>query len=161
MASEIATILKSLSEVALSGGDRHALATALVTGVARAVPAASWVGIYWLEGPELVLGPYLGPPTDHTRIPVGVGVCGTAVAEDKDQVVDDVRQRPNYLACSAKVKSEIVVLIRSAGKVIGQLDLDSEKVAAFGTDDHLMLKAAADSFGGLLAGLREPAAPRG
>jgi GAF domain-containing protein len=159
MSAETATILKSLSEAALGGADRHALATSLVTAVARAVPAASWVGVYWLEGDELVLGPYLGPPTDHTRIPVGVGVCGTAVAEDRDQIVDDVRQRPNYLACSARVKSEIVVLIRSAGRVVGQLDLDSERLAAFGPDVHVTLKAAADSFGGLLAGL--PAAASG
>src|SRR5262245_32904635 len=71
-----------------------------------------WVGIYRLEGDTLVLGPYAGPHTDHDRIPVGHGVCGTAVAEDRNQVVGDVRALTNYLACNLETRSEIVVLIR-------------------------------------------------
>src|SRR5437868_734938 len=69
-----------------------------------------WVGIYWLRGDELVLGPYVGDATEHTHIPVGQGVCGTAVAENKNQVIADVRQISNYLACSVKTRAEIVVL---------------------------------------------------
>jgi L-methionine (R)-S-oxide reductase len=153
MSCEAGSLLKILGEVALQGGDRDALGQALVAGLKDAFPQASWVGIYWLQGQELVLGPYLGPPTEHDRIPIGVGVCGTAVAEDEDQVVDDVRKRANYLACSSTVRSEIVVLIRAGGRVVGQLDLDSEKVGGFSGDDHCVLKAVADSFGGLLASL--------
>jgi GAF domain-containing protein len=143
-------LLRKLQRVALEGGDRDAMGRTLVRELRQSFPQASWVGIYWLEGQELVLGPYLGPATDHTRIPVGVGVCGTAVAEDEDQIVDDVRTRANYLACSAAVRSEIVVLIRGSRGVIGQLDLDSERVAAFSGDDHCVLQAVANSFGGLL-----------
>mgnify|MGYP003456864100 CR=1 FL=1 len=91
-------------------------------------------------------------PAKLTKL-ILLAVCGTAVAEDADQLVEDVRQRPNYLACSAKVRSEIVVLIRSAGRVVGQIDMDSERVAGFSADDACVLKAVADSFGGLLAGL--------
>ena len=145
--------LKILSAEALKGADRDSLAASVVGALKEAFPQASWVGIYWLRGQELVLGPYLGPTTEHTRIPVGQGVCGTAIALDEDQLVEDVRTRSNYLACSARVRSEIVVLIRSAGRVIGQLDLDSERVAGFTPDDHCVLKAVADSFGGLWAGL--------
>jgi GAF domain-containing protein len=148
-------VLKILLAEALKGADREGLATSVVQALKQGFPQASWVGIYWLQGQELVLGPYLGPTTEHTRIPVGQGVCGTAVAEDEDQRVEDVRTRSNYLACSARVRSEIVVLIRSAGRVIGQLDLDSEQVGGFTADDHCVLKAVADSFGGLWAGLPE------
>jgi GAF domain-containing protein len=150
-------ILKSLSGAALHSRDRESLARALVEALRQTYPQASWVGVYWLQGNELHLGPYVGPPTEHTRIPVGTGVCGTAVAEDADQVVPDVRERPNYLACSPKVRSEIVVLIRARGLVVGQIDMDSEKVGGFSGDDACVLKAVADSFGGLIASLPAPA----
>jgi L-methionine (R)-S-oxide reductase len=146
-------ILQHLSGAALSSGDRDSLAKALVDVLRQTYPQASWVGVYWLEGNELVLGPYVGPPTEHTRIPVGKGVCGTAIAEGADQLVPDVRERANYLACSAKVRSEVVVLIRARGQVVGQIDMDSEKVDGFSGDDACVLKAVADSFGGLLASL--------
>jgi GAF domain-containing protein len=153
-------ILKSLSGAALLSRDRETLARALVDALRTTYPQASWVGIYWLQGSELHLGPYVGPPTEHTKIAVGTGVCGTAVAEDADQIVHDVRERPNYLACSPKVRSEVVVLIRARGQVVGQIDMDSEKVGGFSGDDACVLKAVADSFGGLLASL-EPAEREG
>lgn len=74
-----------------------------------------WVGIYTLQGSELHLGPYHGPTTDHLRIPVGRGVCGTAVAENRNQIVADVRELTNYLACNLETRSEIVVLVREPG----------------------------------------------
>ena len=76
------------------------------------LPHFHWVGVYWLKGNELVLGPYVGPPTEHVRIPVGRGVCGTAVAENMNQIIEDVRELDNYLACNLETRSEIVVLIR-------------------------------------------------
>ncbi len=151
MPCDATPLLQALSAEALRAGDRDALAAAVVRALKEAFPQASWVGVYWLAGQELVLGPSLGPPTEHTRIPVGVGVCGTAVAEDADQRVDDVRTRPNYLACSPTVRSEIVVLIRSRGQVVGQIDMDSEQVGGFSGDDACVIKAVADSLGGLLA----------
>src|SRR5580698_2678279 len=66
-----------------------------------------WVGIYWLKQGGLVLGPYIGAATEHTHIEIGQGVCGTAVAEGRNQVVRDVRQIANYLACSLKTRAEI------------------------------------------------------
>jgi L-methionine (R)-S-oxide reductase len=146
-------ILKLLSGAALKAGDRDSLAEGLVAALQETYPQASWVGIYWLEGNELRLGPYIGPPTEHTSIPVGTGICGTAIAEDADQVVADVRERSNYLACSPTVRSEVVVLIRSRGQVVGQIDMDSDEVGGFSGDDACVLKAVADSFGGLLAAL--------
>jgi L-methionine (R)-S-oxide reductase len=91
-----------------------------------------WTGIYELfpDG-VLRLGPFVGAPTDHVFIGVGNGVCGTAVAERRNINVPDVRERANYLACSAETRSELVVLIRSGETIHAQIDIDSHSVAAF------------------------------
>ena len=104
----------------------------------------NWSGIYLLEGETLVLDEYVGEATDHTRIAVGVGVCGTAVAEDKNQVIADVRELSNYLACSLVTRSEIVVLIKKEGKTLGQIDIDGHEVAAFDKSDEAFLEKLAD-----------------
>lgn len=107
-----------------------------------------WVGVYILKGNELHVGPYTGPVTDHVRIPVGRGVCGTAVAENKNQIVDDVSTLGNYLACNLDTRSEIVVLVRNeSGGVIGQIDIDSTRIKAFGPDDERFL----DQVGRIIA----------
>jgi GAF domain-containing protein len=147
---DAAPVLAALAGATAGEHDRDALARIVVREIGRALPQASWRGVYWLEGDTLVLGPHEGPPTDHARIPVGRGVCGTAVLEGKDQVVPDVRARANYLACSAAVRSEIVVLVRVSGHVVAQLDLDSERVNAFSEDDHRYLTAVARAFGACL-----------
>jgi L-methionine (R)-S-oxide reductase len=99
-----------------------------------------WSGIYRLEGEMLILDAYVGAHTDHTLIPVGRGVCGTAVSEDKNQVIEDVRELSNYLACSLHTRSEIVVLIRSEDAVLGQIDIDGHTVAAFDRTDEALLE---------------------
>jgi len=93
-----------------------------------------------------VLGPYVGAATEHTVIPVGQGVCGTAVATDTNQVVIDVRLRDNYLACSLETRSEIVVLIRDPqnGQILGQIDADGHAVGAFDASDEALLEAIAE-----------------
>ncbi len=102
-----------------------------------------WVGIYLLQDNELVLHNYMGDPTEHRRIPVGVGVCGTAVAEKRNQIIGDVTQVENYLACSLDTKSEIVVLIRDKDTIYGVIDVDSDQPDAFGPDDESLLNAIA------------------
>ncbi len=111
-----------------------------------ALPGYDWSGVYRLEGDELVLDEYVGAATDHDRIPVGRGVCGTAVAEDRNQVVDDVRELTNYLSCSAQTRSEIVVLIRKDGRVLGQIDIDGHQVGAFDRSDEEMLERVAEAL---------------
>lgn len=107
-----------------------------------------WVGVYLLEEDEelLVLHEFVGEPTEHDRIEVGVGVCGTAVAEGRDINVPDVDDVENYLACSPDTRSEIVVLIRDpdGGRIFGQLDLDSDRPGAFGERDRRELAKVAD-----------------
>ena len=103
----------------------------------------TWVGIYLLHGNELVLGPYEGKPSPHTRIPLGRGICGAAAAEKATIVVDDVNADPRYLACSTETRSEIVVPIMRGGDVLGEIDVDSDRPAAFGAADRELLESIA------------------
>ena len=106
------------------------------------------MGIYLLHDDTLELGPYVGEPTEHTRIKVGVGVCGTAVAREEDLNVPDVTAATNYLACSLATKSELVVLIRGRdGRILGQIDIDSHTRAAFGPEEEAAVKRVAKELG--------------
>ena len=108
------------------------------------LPTYNWSGIYRLDGEELILDAYVGEETEHTRIKVGVGVCGTAVAENANQVIHDVRELSNYLACSLKTRSELVVLIREGDNIIGQIDIDGHEVGAFDLSDESLLEKMAE-----------------
>lgn len=118
--------------------------------VASLSPKFNWVGVYVLKGKFLELGPFIGADTDHRRIPIGKGVCGTAVAENADQNVPDVRELNNYLSCSLETRSELVVLIRDRnGKILGQIDIDSHTVNAFGESEEKAVKQVANELGEL------------
>ena len=140
--------------------DRDGLLTAIRSAVAAApnaqsamqqavrllkdgVPHYTWVGIYVLDGKELVLGPFLGKPSPHTRIPLGQGICGAAATERATIVVDAVNADPRYLACSIETQSEIVVPIMRDGDVFGEIDIDSDQPAAFGAADRALLEPVA------------------
>src|SRR5437879_12657324 len=103
---------------------------------------------YMLAGKELVLEAFAGRETEHTRIPVGQGVCGTAVALGEDQNVPDVRAVGNYLACNLETRSELVVLIRRGPTNLGQVDVDSDVPAGFPEDDHRTMQAVPDAVAG-------------
>lgn len=118
--------------------------------VASYSPRFDWVGIYVLDGDVLKLGPYLGAKTEHTRIRVGQGVCGTAVSENADQNVPDVSSRGNYIACNLETRSELVVLIRdSSESILGQIDIDSHTPNAFGPEEEAFVKKVASELGPL------------
>ena len=108
------------------------------------------VYLYMLHGNELVLEAFAGRETDHTRIPVGTGVCGTAVASGLDQNVPDVTAVGNYLACNAWTRSELVVLIRRGTKILGQVDIDSDVPDPFTRDEEAQVRQVADALGILL-----------
>jgi L-methionine (R)-S-oxide reductase len=108
-----------------------------------AMPHYTWVGIYLLENDELVLGPFLGKPSPHTRIALGAGICGAAATERATIVVDDVNADPRYLACSSETQSEIVVPIMQGSEVLGEIDIDSDQRAAFGPADRALLEQIA------------------
>jgi L-methionine (R)-S-oxide reductase len=108
------------------------------------------VYLYMLHGEELVLEAYAGRETDHTRIAVGQGVCGTAVATKQDQNVPDVRAVDNYLACNTWTRSELVVLIRRGSTILGQIDIDSDVPDPFTPDEETAVRKVADALAVLL-----------
>ena len=118
--------------------------------IRAAGPPYTSVYLYMLHGSELVLEAHAGRNTDHTRIPVGVGVCGTAVAMGQDQNVPDVRAVENYLACNTWTRSELVVLIRRGSLILGQIDIDSDVPDPFTKDEEAQVKQVADALAILL-----------
>jgi L-methionine (R)-S-oxide reductase len=108
------------------------------------------VYFYMLHDNELVLESYAGRATDHVRIPVGVGVCGTAVATGQDQNVPDVRAIDNYLACNTWTRSELVVLIRRGSTILGQIDIDSDAPDPFTPEEEAAVRQVADAVAILL-----------
>lgn len=104
----------------------------------------SWVGIYVVRGNDLVLGPWRGPQaTEHTRIAIGAGVCGSAAQTGKIEIVPDVSEDDRYLACFRSTRSEIVVPIKRNKTVVGEIDIDSDVSDAFNQDDAMFLESIA------------------
>jgi GAF domain-containing protein len=118
--------------------------------IQAAGPPYTSIYLYMLQGEELVLEAFAGRETEHTRIAVGHGVCGTAVATGQDQNVPDVRAISNYIACNTFTRSELVVLIRRGAKVLGQIDVDSDVAAPFTADEEGAVRRIADALAVLL-----------
>jgi L-methionine (R)-S-oxide reductase len=137
--------------VASDGPDEEVL-NRVVRRIHDARPLWDWSGIYLLVGDTLVLGPRTAP-ADHSRIGIGEGVCGTAVSEDRNQIVEDVREVENYLACSIHTRSELVVLIRDSGKIVGEFDIDSDTVGALTHEDEALLEEMGALISGRVASL--------
>jgi GAF domain-containing protein len=136
--------LEAIDRILNRGGDADDVLRQVVSELHDRFEHYSWVGIYLVEGDELVLGPWQGPqPTEHVRIPVGAGVCGAAAASGQTEVVDDVNTDPRYIACFPSTRSEIVVPIAYDGKVVGEIDIDSDRPAAFGEKDRSFLERVA------------------
>ena len=106
-------------------------------------PHYTGVYLYLLEGETLVLGPYRGRPTEHTRIPIGAGICGRAARVKETVMVDDVNADAEYIACSLQTRSEIVVPIMRGDQVFGEIDIDSDVPAAFTAQDRKFLEEVA------------------
>jgi len=106
----------------------------------------AWTGIYILDDGMLKLGPYRGNPSSNVEIPVGKGICGAAVKEDKTIIVPDVKADPRFLVYSIATKSEIVVPIRKDGVIVGEIDIDSDDSDAFTEDDRKVLELVADKL---------------
>jgi len=138
--------------LAASGGQDDEVLNVVVRRIHEVHPSWDWSGIYLLVGDTLVLGPRTAP-ADHSHIGIGEGVCGTAVSEDRNQVVEDVREVENYLACSIHTRSELVVLIRDAGTIVGEFDIDSDTVGAFTQEDEALLEEMGALISGRVASL--------
>jgi L-methionine (R)-S-oxide reductase len=140
-------LIAELEAMAGGAGSVHEVMAQIAAGLAR-LPGYDWVGFYMLdETRTLVLGPYVGAPTPHTRIPLDQGICGAAASSGHTVVVDDVNSDPRYLACSLETKSEIVAPVFARGDVVGELDIDSHVPAAFGPDDRRLVEQCAAMVG--------------
>jgi GAF domain-containing protein len=129
---------------------RSELLTVAAERIQAAGPPYTSVYLYMLRGDELVLEAFAGRETEHTRIAVGHGVCGTAVATGSDQNVPDVRAVPNYIACNVWTRSELVVLIRRGPLILGQIDIDSDVPDPFTSEEEAEVRKVADALAGLL-----------
>jgi L-methionine (R)-S-oxide reductase len=136
-------VLNDMRRVLERQPDANSAMEAAVQTLRDRIPDYTWVGIYLLEGDELVLGPFRGKPSPHTRIPLGRGICGAAATEKTTIIVDDVNADVRYLACSIETKSEIVVPIMDGETVLGEIDIDSDRLAAFNSDDRELLEHVA------------------
>ncbi len=118
-----------------------------VVKILNQVPTYNWVGIYLVRGSDLHLSAWAGPAaTVHTVIPVGKGVCGYAAKSGRTEIVSDVSKDPRYLECFAKTRSEIVVPIIHEGKVVGEIDIDSDELNAHSSIDREFLEAVASKI---------------
>jgi L-methionine (R)-S-oxide reductase len=150
LTQEMISILSKIRELASTATSLQSLQENIVEAIAQHLSYYSWTGFYMLDpsDPEtLVLGPFVGDPTPHIRIPVTQGICGAAVASGGTVIVDDVNADPRYLSCSIKTKSEIVVPIHAHGKIVGEIDIDSHQAAAFTESDRLFLEKTARILG--------------
>jgi L-methionine (R)-S-oxide reductase len=125
--------------------DRIANAANMSAFLFMSVPDLNWAGFYFMQDGELVVGPFQGKPA-CVRIAVGAGVCGTAVAERRSILVEDVHAFPGHIACDAGSESELVVPLVKDGAIIGVLDLDSPRLARFDADDQAGMEALAAVF---------------
>lgn len=140
--------VQHLKEMRASGYQSDAIMREAVKQLKAQDARYNFVGIYILNPDEniLWLHNYSGESTEHARIPVGTGVCGTAVAEGSNQNVADVTQVGNYLSCSPRTKSELVVLIRNGDEIFGQIDIDAKELNAFSAEDQKAIEAIADNI---------------
>jgi L-methionine (R)-S-oxide reductase len=151
-----AELVHEIQEMRDNGFLSDALLRHAVKAIRRSDARFDWVGVYLLtgEGNELWLHNYVGKATDHSRIPVGEGVCGKAVAEKANQNIADVSKVDYYLSCSPFVQSELVVLIRAGDQIFGQFDLDSDQLAAFTAEDEAAIQVIADKLAEQIASER-------
>ncbi len=143
-------LLFDLEIVASHAASATELMQTMAQRLSESVPTFNWVGFYLIDPLQpnmLQLGPFVGAPTEHVRIPLDKGICGAAAATGDTIVVDDVRSDPRYLACSIETQSEIVVPIYAHNKVVGELDIDSHTRAAFGRAERDLVERCAALVG--------------
>jgi GAF domain-containing protein len=150
--AKIEEVRSELDRLQRSATSAHELMGAIVVLLNERMLKYNWAGFYMVErgatpSDMLVLGPFVGTMTPHTRIPLNQGICGAAASSGKTVVVDDVKKDPRYLACSLETKSEIVVPVFAHGDVVGELDIDSHFLAAFTAEDQELVEHCARVVG--------------
>lgn len=143
---QYAQLLEQARALMAGETDRIANAANLSSLVYHALPGFNWVGFYFFDGTELVVGPFQGLPA-CVRIPLDKGVCGAAARTRQTQRIDDVHAFPGHIACDSASNSELVVpLVDGGGNLVGVFDLDSPEHARFDAEDQAGLEALAAAF---------------
>jgi GAF domain-containing protein len=153
LAPEMTAILADVRRLASVASSLESLQQSIVETIAQRLLYYNWTGFYMLDPGDpktLVLGPFVGDPTPHVRIPVTEGICGAAVATGETVIVDDVNADPRYLSCSIKTRSEIVVPIYARQSIAGEIDIDSHNLAAFTEVDRAFIEGVAGIVGGYI-----------
>lgn len=145
-----AATVRSLRDAKARGAAHHELLQLTADRIHEAGPPYTGVYLYMLHGDRLRLEAFAGPPTEHVDIPIGQGLCGRAVRENRDLNVADVTAAPEYVACSVSTRSELICLIRSDGRVVGQIDIDSDLPDGFPPAEEAAVRAVADVLGEVL-----------
>jgi len=143
-------IVRDMRSAARTAPTVHVLMATICHSLAHRLNGYNWVGFYMLDPKDpnmLLLGPFVGAQTPHTRIPLNQGVCGAAVSQGQTIVVDDVQSDPRYLSCSLDTKSEIVAPVFVHGKIAGELDIDSHEAARFKQEDRDLVEKCAQIVG--------------
>ena len=143
-------VLEEIETAARTAAQRDDFLLSTARIINRHFPHYTWVGFYFLEKGRLHVGPYVGKTTPHTVIDLDKGICGAAVSRQETIVVDDVNADPRYLACSLETKSEIVVPVTVGGEIVGELDIDSDRRAAFDDNQKKLLEKIARVVGSAL-----------
>ncbi len=139
---QIGEIMSQVTQAVAGTGTREIRLQKICRILQEEIPHYDWVGFYLPDDAEqnLELGPYVGAPTEHTRIPYGKGICGQVAEAGRTYVIQDVRTEDNYLACSLDVLSEIVVPILKDDHFVGELDIDSHAASPFTEADERLLE---------------------
>ncbi|MFC1476230.1 GAF domain-containing protein [Candidatus Zixiibacteriota bacterium] len=143
-------IKKDILNTLARAADAPAAMDLVVAKLSNKIPYYDWVGIYLVEGDILVLGPYRGAPSPHTKIPIGEGICGAAAAARETIIVPNVNADSRYLACSIKTKAEVVVPIMDGAVCLGEIDIDSHTPNAFTPQDRELLEDIATALARVL-----------
>jgi L-methionine (R)-S-oxide reductase len=146
-------VLKELQDLRDNGFLSDTLLRRAVKEIAASDDRFDWVGVYLVHSDEDViwLHNYVGRPTPHSKIKIGEGVCGTAVANRENVIVPDVSAVDHYIVCDPRVKSEMVVLIRAGDDIFGQINIDSRTIEAFTDEDSAAVQVLADKLAEQLA----------
>jgi len=141
MDTDYIKLLQEIDSLIATGKERHEILLSICILLKNRVYHYDWVGFYLFDAQEsmLILGPYSGKPTEHTRIPLGKGVCGQVAQNKTLKVVQDVSLEGNYISCSLNVQSEIVVPILKEDKFVAEIDIDSHSTAPFTVEDEKFL----------------------
>jgi L-methionine (R)-S-oxide reductase len=149
--SSFENIVSEIRQFAETAKDLTSLQEFCVSIISERLPHYSLVGFYMLDpSDENVLGPFRGAPTEHIRIPVMKGIYGAAAARGETVIVEDVSADPRCLACSLETRSEIVVPVQADGKIVGEIDIDSHALNAFGASGRSILDNCAGVLGQFL-----------